>query len=36
VIAYPTVSPDQIAAIHCAIDELVTGLLPPRRLRPEP
>jgi hypothetical protein len=28
VIAHPTVSPDQIAAIHCAIEELLTGLLP--------
>jgi hypothetical protein len=36
VIAHPTVSPDQIAAIRCAIEELLTGLLPPRRLRPGP
>jgi hypothetical protein len=36
VIAHPTVSPNQIAAIHCAIEELLTGLLPPRRLRPGP
>jgi hypothetical protein len=28
VIAHPTVSPDQIAAIGCAIEELLTGLLP--------
>ena len=34
VIAHPTVSPDQIGAIHCAIEELLTRLLPPRRLRP--
>ena len=27
---------DQIAAIRCAIEELITGLLPPRRLRPGP
>jgi hypothetical protein len=27
VIAHPTVSPDQIAAIRCAIEELLTGLL---------
>jgi hypothetical protein len=36
VIAHPTVSPDQIAAICCAIEELLTGLLPPRRLRSGP
>jgi ABC-type branched-subunit amino acid transport system substrate-binding protein len=36
VIAHPTVSPDQIAAICCAIEELLTGLLAPRRLRPGP
>jgi hypothetical protein len=36
VIAHPTVSSDQIAAIDCAIEELLTGLLPPRRLRSGP
>jgi hypothetical protein len=29
VIAHPPVSPDQIAAIRCAIEELLTRLLPP-------
>jgi hypothetical protein len=33
VIAVPAVSPDQpAAAIRCAVEELLTGLLPPRRL----
>jgi hypothetical protein len=36
VIAHPTVSPGQIAAIRCAIGELLAGLLPRRRLRPGP